>query len=206
MRLPILALVVCSLLPAQVASLRPATPFSMPAETVDGNSPGFWFDGLLTVFTSTGFPLAMSGSSLFGLMGDVPPAVDPPDHYPLWIEAAWPDADGTVYAWYHHEPGGVCAGKSLTAPRIGALVSKDGGRTFRDLGIVLSSGDAPNCGAQNGFFAGGHGDFSVILDQSGQYFYFLFTNYSGAVGSQGVATARMAFDDRSEERRVGKEC
>ncbi len=170
----------------------------MPAHTVDGNSPGFWLNGWLTVFTSTGYPLAMSGSSLFGLTEDVPPGVDPPDHYPLWIEAAWVDVDGTVYGWYHHEPGGVCPGKSLTAPRIGALVSKDGGKTFQDLGIVLSSGDAPNCSAQNGFFAGGHGDFSVILDQDSEYFYFLFTNYGGA--GQGVSVARMAFEDRANPK------
>jgi hypothetical protein len=101
-----------------------------------------------------------------------------------------------VYGWYHHEPSGLCGGK-LSAPQIGALVSSDGGQTFHDLGIVLSSGDPINCAARNGFFAGGHGDFSVILNRERQYFYFLFTNYGGPPQNQGVAVARMAFEDRA---------
>jgi hypothetical protein len=143
-------------------------------------------------------PEAMSGADLFRLRRDEPPIVVPSDHYPLWIEGVWQDGDGTVYAWYHHEADGGCAYKGLMTPEIGALVSSDGGKTFSDLGIVLSSGDIPNCGAENGFFAGGHGDFSVILDGNGEYFYFLFTNYGGAAGTQGVAMARMAFEDRDD--------
>jgi hypothetical protein len=80
------------------------------------------------------------------------------------------DGDGTIYGWYHNEPGGICSGGKLTAPRIGAVVSYDGGDTFFDLGLVLSSGDPPDCNAKNGFFAGGHGDFSVILDRDQAYF------------------------------------
>jgi hypothetical protein len=121
----------------------------------------------------------------------------PFDHYPLWIEAVWQDDDGTVYGWYHHEPDGGCRYKGLRTPDIGALVSTDGGKTFYDFGIVLASGDTPNCDARNGFFAGGHGDFSVILDRNREYFYFLFTNYGGPATSQGVALARMAFGDRA---------
>ncbi len=171
---------------------------SLPSTIVDGNSPAFWEkDGRLKAYTSTGVPIAMRGSDLFNLRVSRPPLVLPPDHYPLWIEAVWPDEDGSVYAWYHHEANGGCAYKGLVTPKIGALVSTDGGRTFLDLGIVLSSGDVPNCNAQNGFFAGGHGDFSVIPDQNHEYFYFLFTNYGGPASSQGVAMARMAFTDRA---------
>jgi hypothetical protein len=65
-----------------------------------------------------------------------------------------------------------------------------------DLGLVLTSGDPVDCGSRNGFFAGGHGDFSVIPDQNREFFYFLFTNYGGPGEGQGVATARMAFADR----------
>ena len=101
-----------------------------------------------------------------------------------------------MYAWYHHEDGGVCPDSRLAIPSIGALVSYDAGATFQDLGIVIASTDPPNCGAQNGFFAGGTGDFSVIPDQSGQYFYFLFDVYGGPADQQGVAIARMAFADR----------
>jgi len=115
------------------------------------------------------------------------------------------DEDGAVYGWYHHEPGGICVGNNLTAPEIGAVVSRDGGKTFEDLGIVLRSGDTVDCSAKNGFFAGGHGDFSVILDRERTYFYFLFTNYGGDPEQQGIAMARLAFHDRaSPQARVWK--
>ncbi len=168
----------------------------MPAHTVDGNSPGVWINGNLKVFTSTGNPLLMSGPGVTNLAMISPPVVTPATHYPLWIESVWRDDDGTLYGWYHHEPGGLCNGK-LTAPAIGALVSHDDGQTFQDLGIVLSSSDPINCSAENGFFAAGHGDFSVILDRNREYFYFLFGNYGGRAESQGISMARMAFDDRT---------
>ncbi|HBY64246.1 MAG TPA: hypothetical protein DEH78_30860, partial [Solibacterales bacterium] len=106
--------------------------------------------------------------------------------------------DEVVYAWYHHEPEAesVCGFRKLTEPVIGALKSTDGGRTFVDLGVILSSGDLPDCNAENGYFAGGHGDFSVVLDREREYFYFLFTNYGGPLQRQGVAVARMRFEDR----------
>ena len=182
-------------MPAQVVRLQPASFFSFPTAIVDGNSPGFWQDDGFTLYTSTGEPVAMRGLNLFSVVEDDPPGVEPLDHYPIWIESVWRDTDGTVYAWYHHEAG-VCGGK-LALPSIGALVSTDGGHNFHDLGIVLSSGDGVNCGAQNGFFAGGHGDVTVIPDRERQYFYFLFTNYGGAAQNQGVAIARMAFDERA---------
>lgn len=181
---------------SQTAVVVSAYQVRLPAPTVDGNSPGFWSDGLLRVYTSTGFPEAMLGPGVTALSVIDPPILMPGTHYPFWIESVWRDSDGTVYAWYHHEPGGLCGGK-LTVPMIGALVSTDGGHEFQDLGIVLSSGDPVNCSAQNGFFAGGHGDFSVILDQKREYFYFLFDNYGGTVDHQGIAIARIAFADRS---------
>jgi len=100
-----------------------------------------------------------------------------------------------VFGWYHHEPGGVCS-NGLTAPKIGAVVSYDNGKTITDLGIVLESGITPNCDSENGFFAGGHGDFSVVLGPQGKYFYFFFTNYIGGGEEQGIAVARLAFEDR----------
>lgn len=140
--------------------------------------------------------MQMEGADLFNLRLDASPTVTPSDHYPLWIESIWRDDDGTIYAWYHHEVPSQCGGK-LTAPKIGALISHDGGESFTDLGIVLSSPYPINCNAQNGFFGSGHGDFSVILDQNREFFYFLFTNYGGPASSQGVAMARMAFADRA---------
>jgi hypothetical protein len=191
------AMAVAAVASGQSAYLRTADSMRLPSTIVDGNSPAVWQYGRLRVYTSTGDPIGMIGRDLFHLRLTDPPVVTPADHYPLWIEAVWPDQDGTVYAWYHHEHSGACAYKGLVTPEIGALVSYDGGRAFLDLGIVLSSGDTPNCDAKNGIFAGGHGDFSVILDQNHEYFYFLFTNYGGAASTQGVAMARMAFGSRA---------
>src|SRR5207247_10750632 len=77
-------------------------------------------------------------------------------------------------------------------------ISKDGGHSFDDLGIILTSGDSPNCNAGNGYFAGGHGDFTVVVDPWRFYFYFYFTNYGGS--SQGIAGARLPFSDRKSTR------
>lgn len=180
---------------AQKAELRTAPTVWMPA-LVDSNSPVYWRDGQIHIINSTGSPVLSWGPNQFAPLSSELVRVDPQAHFPMWIEAAWVDDDGTVYAWYHHEPGGVCPGYELTAPRIGALVSYDGGHSFQDLGLILTSGDPPSCWAKNGFFAGGHGDFSVILDREQQYFYFLFGNYGGDAASQGIAIARMAFEDR----------
>ncbi len=182
---------------AQRVEVRPAPLVFMPAP-VDSNSPAFWRDGQLVILNSVGLVLTTSGRDQFYMEDDTTDRIDveTAKNTPLWIEAVWVDTDGTMFAWYHHEPGGLCAGSSLTAPKIGALVSHDYGRSFIDLGIVLESGDPLDCRALNGFFAGGHGDFSVIPDRKNQYFYFLFTNYTGDPAGQGVAVARMAFEDR----------
>ncbi len=42
--------------------------------------------------------MAMSGGSVYNLNMDPEPVVEPRAHYPIWIEAAWADSDGTVYA------------------------------------------------------------------------------------------------------------
>jgi hypothetical protein len=191
-----LLFVVLSCCFGQTAQVAEASAIYLPSAIVDGNSPSVWVDGQLKIFTSTGDPILMGGTSLFDLWQDNPPVISPKDHFPIWIESVWRDDDGTIYAWYHHEPQGMCGGK-LTAPEIGALVSKDNAQTFQDLGIVLSSADPVNCGAQNGFFAGGHGDFSVVLDRERSFFYFLFGNYGGPAANQGIAVARMAFEDRA---------
>lgn len=180
----------------QTARLRSAPTIWMPA-LVDSNSPAFWRDGQIHIYNSTGVPVVSWGLHQFAPLTSQPVQVDTEQHFPMWIEAVWHDEeDGTVLAWYHHEPGGVCAGVELTAPQIGALISRDGGKSFQDLGLVLTSGDPPDCSAQNGFFAGGHGDFSVILDRERRYFYFLFGNYGGNASGQGVGIARLAFEDR----------
>jgi hypothetical protein len=163
---------------------------------IDGNSAAFWSGGVLNLFHSTGIPNISRGLDQFLLESTEPVFFDSTAHSPVWFEAAWQDEDGTLFLWYHHEPGGVCGGNSLTAPKIGAAVSYDGGTTVQDLGIVLESPYPPNCSAKNGFFAGGHGDASVIVDRERSYFYFLFTNYGGPLDEQGVSIARMPFERR----------
>lgn len=182
---------------AQTVELRPAPAVSFPAAT-DSNSPALWIRGELVLFNSTGNgPIRSSGTNQFNLLSSQPVVLGQSIHRPYWIEATWQDQDGTILAWYHHEPGGVCGAFSrLTAPQIGALVSFDGGKSFSDLGIVLQSGYPVDCSSQNGYFAGGNGDFSVVLGRNGEYFYFLFSNYGGPPEAQGIAIARMPFDRR----------
>jgi hypothetical protein len=146
------------------------------------------------VYQSYGLPLVSTGSRQLDTLRARPVLLNSYTNYPLWIEATWMDDDGTLYAWYHHESW-VC--NSLAEPSIGALISRDGGYTFHDLGIILKSGYPRDCNARNGFFTGGHGDFTVLVDPWRQYFYFYFTNYSGPQETQGVAVARMAFSDRA---------
>lgn len=180
---------------AQSARLRPAPHVWMPAQ-VDSNSPVFWRDGQFHVYNSAGRPVLSWGLHQFGPVSSETVRVDSERHFPMWIEAAWMDDDGVLYAWYHYEQGGVCPGEDLVIPHIGALVSYDGGHSFQDLGLILSAADPPDCSARNGFFAGGHGDFSVIPDRNREYFYFLFGNYGGDQAAQGIGIARMAFEDR----------
>ena len=85
----------------------------------------------------------------------------------------------------------------LTAPRIGAVRSRDNGATWEELGLVLTAPAASlDCQALNGYFAGGHGDFSVTLDAGREWLYIFFGNYAGDVAGQGIAVARMKWTDR----------
>jgi hypothetical protein len=168
---------------------------------VDSNSPAFWRNGRFIWFHSTGVPLRSLGSNQFINQRTTWVSPTTYEHYPMWIEATWYDEKrDELYAWYHYEDHSYCP--DLAIPTIGALKSYDGGRTFEDLGIVLSSGRPEDCSMKNGFFAGGHGDFSVIRNRRGNFFFFLFDNYAGPPESQGVAVARMAFADRRDP--VGK--
>jgi hypothetical protein len=180
---------------AQTIEIRPAPVVTLPSPT-DSNSPGHWANGTFYLFNAMGVPYRSFGEDQFNLGNSSEAVFSDGTPSPLWIEATFADADGTLYAWYHHEPEDVCPGYYLTAPKIGALVSHDNGATFQDLGIVLESGDPVDCTSQNGFFAGGNGDFTVIADATHSYFYFLYSNYGGDVSTQGVAVARMAFQDR----------
>jgi hypothetical protein len=187
--------------------IRDAPLLRFPANT-DCNSPSHWSGGTFHLFVSAGAPKRATGPDLFHLGPAIPSTYDDVVQGGRWIECTWKDRDGTLFGWYHHEPTGVCPGTGLTAPRIGAVWSGDDGATFHDLGIVL---DAPpgtiRCDARNGFFAGGHGDFSAMLDPREEYLYLFFSTYAGPVEDQGVAVARMRWVDRwSPVGKVWKGC
>jgi hypothetical protein len=172
---------------------RPAAVVQLPG-FVDSNSPAVWWNGRLVVFTSDNTPKRSEGADLFHLSG-LKVVEWEGEAKSRWIEAAWADTDGTIFAWYHHEPSGVCPADKLTAPMIGAALSYDGGHTFRDLGIILRSSEKPDCSFGNAFFAGGHGDFSVVRQD--EYFYFTYTTYGGPPERQGIAFARLPFEART---------
>lgn len=198
--------------PLPLVELRDAIPVYLPGgqdstgriHNIDSNSPVEWDgNGNLFLFTSSQQPFRSSGTSLFDLSFPALPVfiqARADVRGGQWMEATYRAEDGTLYGWYHNEPPGLCGSNSrLTAPRIGALVSTDDGRTWQSLGIIL---DAPagslNCATANYYFAGGNGDFSVILDQDKKYFYFFISTYHRQFSEQGVAVARMRFEDRDD--------
>lgn len=170
--------------------------------SIDSNSPvEYDADGNLYVFTSSHHPYRSIGTNMFTLSWPALPvfiSAHPNVRGGQWLEATYRAEDGTLYGWYHNEPPNLCGNSRLTAPRIGALISRDEGQTWQNLGIVL---DAPAgslfCGTRNYYFAGGNGDFSVVLDQNKEYFYFFISTYHRQVNEQGVAVARMRFEDRN---------
>lgn len=187
--------------------LVPAERLQLPSG-VDSNSPAHWSGEELVVFTSHpefGAPMRLSGTDVSHLNRAEPVRFDHDINGYRWIEATWQDEhSGRLYAWYHNEPKGVCAGThspasvgELTAPRIGAAVSEDDGRTWLDFGLIMEgAADQIDCQARNGFFAGGHGDFCIVATPD--FVYVLFGNYGGRVEEQGVAIARMAWSDRND--------
>jgi hypothetical protein len=189
---------VCAYVPlcGQTARVREVDTVFMPSQ-VDSNSPSFWKDGIFHLFNSTGNgPVLSSGPNPLQLGDPLAVPVTRMRPWPVWMEAVWPEDDGIVLGWYHQEQWGLCAGSRLAVPQIGAAISYDGGKSFFDMGAILSSGDPYSCAAQNGYFAGGNGDVSVMLDRQKEYFYFFFTNYAGPLETQGVVTARMPYSAR----------
>lgn len=177
----------------------------------DCNSPAHWDGDNLYVFNSAGHPWRTAGADLFHLGTNyVRCDYDNKASGGRWIECTWKVEQGTLYGWYHFEPTGVCPGShpesprmNLTAPQIGAVKSTDNGATWHDLGVVL---DAPTgtlkCDTKNYYFAGGNGDFSVMLDARKEFLYFFFSNYPNNIAEQGVAVARMPWAARDQP--VGK--
>jgi len=139
----------------------------------DCNNPGHWDGDTLYVFNSAGHPWRSAGPDLFQLQTNYARCeYNTAASGGRWIECTWKAEDGILYGWYHFEPTGVCPGAhpqspkmSLTAPEIGAVKSTDNGATWHDLGIVLEAPPGTlKCATKNFYFAGGNGDFSVMLD------------------------------------------
>jgi hypothetical protein len=102
-----------------------------------------------------------------------------------------------LYGWYHAER--AACGGNHTVPVIGAASSMDGGKSWTDSGTILQASDPSDidCETPNDYFAGGYGDFSVVLDSTTtpNYLYFFFSSYRQNEAEQGVAVARMELDD-----------
>lgn len=194
-------------------TLRPAPRIQFRG-AVDSNSPAWWdADWGLVVMNSEFEARGSAGTDVFHLGPAEPVAWDNQVNGGRWIEATWTDGDGVVYGWYHNEPFHLCctfdargrevAHSNLTAPQIGAARSVDAGGSWQDLGIVMRAPPGSlDCDSVNTYFAGGNGDFSVMLDPAGEYLYFFFTTFAGAAEEQGVAMAWMSWADRDDP--IGK--
>lgn len=191
------------------AKLSPTTPLRLTGD-VDSNSPVMWdlVGGLQRLFVVTSYngrPSTASGRTLT-LLGQARQAVvDPWPGGGVWMEAVVPDVDGTWYGYYHNEipADAVCPGTIKVIPRIGAARSRNRGRTWEDLGVILEApAGAYTCETTNVFFVNGVGDFSVQLDPESRDLYFFLSQYERAMAQQGVAVARLAWADRDDP--VGK--
>jgi hypothetical protein len=172
---------------------------------IDSNSPVVWqrVGGQNVVFVLTSFdgrPKIAYGRRLDQLGPPVDVVIDPWPGGGIWMEAVIPDVDGTWYGYYHNElPAVQCGSATKVIPRIGAARSRDYGRTWEPLGVIL---EAPpfsySCSTPNQYFVGGVGDFSVQLDPDSRDLYFFYSAYLRSSQQQGVAVGRLAWADRDD--------
>ena len=182
--------------------LSPAPPIALHGEEfwrTDGNSPVLIDEAGATVFFSHYEPrgrtfrrrgardLRFDASSVpVRLIADPDPTVG------KWIEAVWRHGSGRLYGWYHAEELAPCT-RRLFVPHIGRVVSDDGGLTWQCKGELLRApANRIDCGYDNGFFAGGYGDFSIVADRDGRHLYLPFTSYVTDERAQGIVFARLA--------------
>jgi hypothetical protein len=170
---------------------------------VDSNSPAIWDrvggrDTLFVMTSANGTPKTASGRGVDSLGAARAVVLDPWPGGGVWIEAVVADVDGTWYGYYHNENlAEQCGTTEKVIPRIGASSSRNRGRAWQSLGIVLES--PPNgytCSTTNRYFVGGVGDFSVQLDADSRYLYFFFSQYGRQRTQQGIGVARLAWADR----------
>jgi hypothetical protein len=121
-----------------------------------------------------------------------------------WMESVYRRPDtGILYGLYHLEEGPYVRCPApferpyMTVPHIGLAKSTDDGRSWHNLGIVISDGSFPvSCTSEVQFFTGGVGDPSMAVDADGTYAYIVFTDYSGSDAmKQGIQIARIPVAD-----------
>jgi hypothetical protein len=179
-------------------TLEPAPSLRLPGNT-DCNSPCFWHAGQLHLFTSAQTPSIATGPGLDHLGHPHGVRLLGAEHLRWWIEAVHLDAEGRLWALYHREDyHRRCPDRPwLTTPAIGIAWSRDHGRSFHDLGLVLRDhGIDERCEATpNTYFHGGVGDPSWAIDPETRHAYILYSAYTGPAAQQGIQVARIALAD-----------
>ncbi len=186
-----------------VIELIEAEPYKLPSNA-DCNSPIWWSDDQMHILTSTGHPAHSVGPNLEQLVRDREITYTAWRDGGRWIESIHQEENGVLLGWYHNEPAHFIPDEyqigrqfPMTSPFIGAVISYDNGQNWDDLGLIITGGpDTLNLSERNFWFAGGNGDFSVILDREKKYFYFLFGTYYRDVEQQGISIARLQYKDR----------
>jgi hypothetical protein len=129
---------------------------------------------------------------------------DPSDTKMRWMESVYRrPTDGVLFGLYHLEEGPYVRCPApyerpyLSVPHIGLARSRDNGRTWDNLGLILSDGSFPiSCDLPVRFFAGGVGDPSMAVGPDSSHLYIAFTDYSGTdARTQGIQLARLAMPD-----------
>jgi hypothetical protein len=177
---------------------------TMPG-AVDSNNPIVrdLVDGEPQVFVMTswgGAPSLSIGPALDRLPPAQPVAFEPHPGHGVWMESVIVADDGTWYGYYHNEwPADACGRSDRFIPRLGAARSRDRGRTWQPLGVILEMpAESRACDSTNRFVLGGVGDVSVVLDADAKDLYFYFSQYVRDRQSQGIGAGRLAWADRDE--------